>query len=77
MLACYLYMHCYLCSFIFVFTYFCVHLFLKTCQWHNDEAIVVWLSDQLDEKNKYKSVIEKNINHLAQELALQHINRYN
>lgn len=35
-----------------------------------------WLSEQLDEQNKQKSIIESNIQLLAREYALQHISRY-
>jgi len=37
---------------------------------------VEWLSEQLDEQNKQKSIIESNIQLLAREYALQHISRY-
>ena len=34
-----------------------------------------WLSEQLDEQNKQKSIIESNVHLLAREYALQHISR--
>ena len=49
---------------------------VQTYQWHNDEAVVEWLSEQLDEQNKQKSIIESNVHLLAREYALQHISRY-